>query len=93
MRSNGSPLAESAAEARGNSRAIRLALFRVSGFSRRTATGPVAAAWATGPRGGTSLPPGRVRRDRAYPWPRRGQRGGEGAARKPRHGGCDRWIS
>lgn len=69
-------------EARGNSRASRLALLRAAEVAPGWPRGALGAAVGdAGPRGGTSLPGDRVRRDTAYPWPPRRERGG-GAARR-----------
>jgi len=63
-------------EARGNSRRPVLALLRATelapGRPRGALGAAVGDAW---PPRGTSLPPGRVRPDVAYPWRRRGKGG------------------
>lgn len=65
-------------EARGNSRRPALALLRAAEVAPGRPRGALGAAVGdAGPPRGTCLPRGRVRRDTAHPWPRRGQPGAE----------------
>lgn len=74
---HGSFRAERFPEARGNSRASRLALLRAAGLAPGGQRGALGAAVGDAGRpAGTSLRPGRVRRRTAYPWRRCGRLGG-----------------